>query len=299
MKGITPVERVLKAICYEATDRIPKGELLVEESFLNKIYPEERDAPYREKLMRLAEEAGLDVITLRVEWDAGKEELEEIIKWRIHTDYFIMTIVNGVFWRNGDPISFEDFILGILDGNDGVKNIIDTKKENAIRVIKRCLDCGAHGIIIGDDIAYNKGPFLSPQDLNKWIFPALKEINEEIKKDSGIAFLHTCGNVTTLVDLIISSGFDGLHGLAPSEGNNPIEIHRKTKNKITLMGIIEVDLLEPSKVEALKRDILSQIAKEGGYILGSTGGLSENTPLASFRALYFQGMDKIPSPSSI
>lgn len=286
MEEIRSADRVHRTIRHEITDRIPRGELIVEEAFLNKLYPNEAGLPYMEKLMHLAQDAKLDIITIRVERGCAEEALREITGLAISTDYFVMALVDGLFWREGDPVSFEDFILGILKGDEGVKELIERKKEIAIQLIKRCLDNGAHGVIIGDDIAYNRGPFLSPEYLRKWIFSGLQEIVNEIRKARSIAFLHSCGNIEAVLDLVISSGFNGLHGMAPSAGNDPFRIHERTKKRITLMGIIEVDLLEPEKIKTLKNDLLLAISDEGGYIMGSAEGLSVNTPLESFRALY-------------
>jgi hypothetical protein len=89
-----------------------------------------------------------------------------------------------------------------------------------------------------------------------------------------------------MIDLIISAGFDGLHGLAPSAGNDLLAIRERTRGKLTLMGIFEVDHLEPLELERFKKTILPLFTAEGGYILGSAAGLSLNTPLDSLRALY-------------
>ena len=52
------------------------------------------------------------------------------------------------------------------------------------------------------------------------------------------------------------------------------------------MGIFEVDRLQPRQLEAMKEKTIHTLADGGGYILGSAEGLSMNTPIDSFRALY-------------
>ena len=92
--------------------------------------------------------------------------------------------------------------------------------------------------------------------------------------------------MTRLIDLLVSAGFDGIHGLAPSAGNDLQEMREKTNRKLTLMGFFEIDSLNPSQIEALKKEILGLFMDQGGYILGSSGGLSLNTPIECFEALY-------------
>ena len=101
-----------------------------------------------------------------------------------------------------------------------------------------------------------------------------------------VAFLHSCGNLTRIMDMILAFGFDGLHGLAPSAGNDPMAIRQMTHKRLALMGVFEVDRLQPIQIEAMKEELLTPLAAGGGYIFGSAEGISMNTPLDSFRALY-------------
>ena len=274
------------AIRHQETDRLPRGELLVEEAFLDRLFPEMPSATYTEKLRHMAEEVGLDLVTVNIGGDVGDAGFRELETWTTETSNFVAALVDGLFWKPEDPLSFVAFILGISQGEGEVLELIQTKKKKALQLIRRGLDAGIDGFIIGDDLAYNQGPFLSPKDLRKWIFPGLQELAEAIKMGNGVALLHSCGNLTRIMDLILSSGFDGLHGLAPSAGNDPIAIRQLTHGRLALMGIFEVDSLKPGQLEAMKEEILEPLAAGGGYILGSAEGLSVNTPLDSFKALY-------------
>jgi uroporphyrinogen decarboxylase len=286
MKSLTSKERVLAAICLQETDRLPRGELLVEEAFLDRLYPEKAEAPYGEKMRHFVEKMDLDLVTITVDVENCDVGLRELGKWANETPRFIMALVDGLFWKQEDPLTFEKFILGISKGEDHVLELIRFKKKRCLSLIQRCLERGAHGVIIGDDLAYNRSTFLSPDDLARWVFPGLREMVEIIKNGNGVAFLHSCGNLTGIVDQILAAGFDGVHGLAPSAGNDPLTIRHMTQKRLVLMGIFEVDRLRPQDIDAMKEEILGPLTDVGGYILGSSEGLSINTPIESFRALY-------------
>ncbi len=286
MKSLTPKERVLAAVRHDKTDRLPRGELLVEVAFLDRLYPEKRVSTYGEKMSHFVKKMDLDLVTVTVDVENRDAGLRELGKWVNETPRFIMALVDGIFWKQGDPLTFEKFILGITKGEDHVLELIRFKKKRCRSLIQRCLERGVHGIIIGDDLAYNRGPFVSPDDLAKWIFPGLREMVEIIKNGNGVAFLHSCGNLTAVVDQIITADFDGVHGLAPSAGNDPLAIRNRTQKRLALMGIFEVDRLEPQDIDGMKEEILGPLTDSGGYIFGSSEGLSMNTPIDSFRALY-------------
>jgi len=282
-KALTPRERVVTALQHHEIDRHPKGELLVEEAFLDRLYPEQADEPYPDKMKCLIDEVGIDLVSVKTDDEKGMGNLRKLAD---QTPSFIMGLVDGLFWNPADPVSFRDFITGIYKGDEGIKALIQMKKKKTHSLIRNCIDNGAQGIIIGDDLAYNRGPFVSPEDLSKWIFPGHRELVEAIKSRNRVAFLHCCGNLNTLLDLILSVGFDGLHGLAPSAGNDPETIRQVTEKRLILMGIIEVDRWSPGEIKKMKKEVIQSFAANGGYILGSSEGLSLNTPIDSFRALY-------------
>jgi uroporphyrinogen decarboxylase len=286
MTALTPKERVFETLCHQQTDRFPCGELLVEEAFLDRLYPEKSGTPYDEKLRTFIEEMDIDVVTLAVDAENCDAGLKALHKWSNETTRFIMALVDGLFWRQEDPLTFEKFLIGLIGGGDDVRELIRQKKKRCQRLIQRCLENGAHGVMIGDDLAYNKGPFLSPDDLAKWIFPGLREMVDGIKKGGGVAFLHSCGNLMGIIDQILAAGFDGVHGLALSAGNDLLSLKQMTQKRLALMGGFEVDRLGPQDIETLKEEILGPLTDGGGYILGSSEGLSIYTPIDSFRALY-------------
>ena len=228
----------------------------------------------------------MDLITVSIGEGQEDEALTALGRWVKETPYFVMALVDGLFWRPEDPLAFGDFVLGICRDEHGIQELIKRKKKKALHRIKGCLDQGADGLMIGDDLAYDRGPFISPKDLSKSIFPGLQEMVEAIHAADNVAFLHSCGNIGSLLDMILSCGFDGLHGLAPVAGNDPLRIHQMTKGRLALMGICDLDGMEPEGIKTLMEDVIRPLAADGGYILGSTAGLSSNTPMQSFRALY-------------
>jgi len=267
-------------------DRPPRGELLVEETFLNRLYPEATARTWRDKMLRLMEAAGHDLVIIDLSRQAGQKEAAEIAWWASRTDYFVLALINGLFWQPGDPLSFEEYMLGLVQESADFADLMKKKKQKALELIDRSLDHGADGCLIGDDLAHNQGPFVSPRHLDRWIFPGLNRLAEAVKKRGGAAFLHSCGNLTTLWDRLLSLGFDSLHGLSPAAGNDFRLLFEQGRGRITLMGGVDLDYLKPEEVEAQKAEILDQVGAGGGYILGSTAGLSAVTPLDSFRALY-------------
>lgn len=284
--SISPRDRVRAALEHRDLDRVPRGELLVEEGFLDKVYPEMTGCPWRDKMRRMAADSDLDLVTIGFSVEECEEKLKEITWWSGETGFFTVVLLDGVFWHPKDPLSFENFLLGLHRDRKGLKALIESKRTTGLYWVDRCLDSGADGCIIADDIAYNRGPFVSLSDLKTWFFPGLQEIAEAIKAKGGAAFLHSCGNLTSLIDPLCSLGFDGIHGLSRDAGNDLLEMKREIQGRMTLFGGFDIDNHEPREIRSQRETVLSGLSKGGGYILGSSAGLSKATPLDSFSALY-------------
>ena len=79
-----------------------------------------------------------------------------------------------------------------------------------LTVFKAYSDCGAKIFLEGGDIAHSGGPMINPRDFNKYLLPRYQEVAEAIHNWGSKYILHTDGDITSLLDFIVESGFDGL-----------------------------------------------------------------------------------------
>jgi uroporphyrinogen decarboxylase len=82
--------------------------------------------------------------------------------------------------------------------------------------------------------------------------------------------LHTDGDITSLLDFIVKSGFDGLQCLEPPFVD-PILVKKKVGDKLCLSGNIDtrhilVDATQDEVIEAVKSAI-NALGHGGGYML--------------------------------
>jgi uroporphyrinogen decarboxylase len=243
-------------------------------------------APWREKMVVFSQQAGLDLVTIPCHPQKGEGWIRELNWWAEESDLFVMALIDGLFWHPEDPLSFQEFILGLAYHDEETYVLIRRKKESTMGLVRRCLEAGAHGCIIGDDLAYDKRPFVSVKSLEKSIFPGLGEISETIKSEKGVAFFHSCGKVTDLLDSIISLGFDGFHGFSPAAGNDLFNAYSKIDNRMVIMGGLDLDDQNIKAIQIFKERIAISPNLMRDYILASAAGLSLNTPLENVRILY-------------
>jgi uroporphyrinogen decarboxylase len=139
-----------------------------------------------------------------------------------------------------------------------------------LTVFKAYHDCGAKIFLEGGDIAHSHGPILSPNYLYKYALPCYQEVAESIHKWGGKFILHTDGDITTLLDFIVESDFDGLQCLEPP-WVDPNYVKKKVGDRLCLSGNIDTRyiLVNASKdeVEKAVKDVINALGHGGGYML--------------------------------
>jgi len=139
-----------------------------------------------------------------------------------------------------------------------------------LTVFKAYSDCGAKIFLEGGDIAHSGGPMINPKDFNKYLVPRYQEVSETIHDWGGKSILHTDGDITSLLDFIVESGFDGLQCLEPPLVD-PYLVKKKVGDKLCLSGNIDTRhiLVKAPKNEVVKavKDAIKAMGPGGGFMI--------------------------------
>jgi len=139
-----------------------------------------------------------------------------------------------------------------------------------LTVFRAYSDCGAKIFLEGGDIAHKGGPMMSPKYFNKYLLPRYQEVSEAIHDWGGKFILHTDGDITSQLDFIVESGFDGLQCLEPP-WVDPYLVKKKVGDKLCLSGNIDTKhiLVDATKqeVEQAVANAINAMGKGGGFMI--------------------------------
>ena len=139
-----------------------------------------------------------------------------------------------------------------------------------LTVFRAYSDCGAKIFLEGGDIAHKGGPMMSPKYFNKYLLPRYQEVSEAIHDWGGKYILHTDGDITSQLDFIVESGFDGLQCLEPP-WVDPYLVKKKVGDKLCLSGNIDTKhiLIDATKqeVEQAVANAINAMGKGGGFMI--------------------------------
>lgn len=287
------IQRVINAIRHRPGNDIPTGELTMDRPFMESLLAWKGDRSGRGKMtdiqMRIACARFLnhDLICLPVNPIGARDrnsappysELTRAAK----EGFFVFWIVDGAFQRAMTRRDFVQFMKTIaLRPEDVAEELEQLSRDAEISIIEG-VENGAGGILIADDIAYQKSTYVSPAFGERYLVPIWQQQTAAARSAGVPVFFHSDGNINRFLPLIVEAGFDGLQCIEPAAGMDIFEIRRTYGASLCLMGNIDPSLLyktnrfeiQDDAYRDLDRAIIDLITKigAGGLILGSCSGL--------------------------
>ena len=201
----------------------------------------------------------------------------------------IAAVVDGPFQSLVNRMGLMAVLLAWSRDRTGLMAAFESEQADCLDLIRRSVDQGARVVVMADDFAADRGPMISPADVDALCGPFYSRVVPLIQGAAAAAFLHSCGNITSLVPLIKAWRFDGL--AAVQHGANDLTfLHRAFDGHMTIMAGIEPDLLasDTPPRSALKNfeHVVKTLAPSGDLILCSSTGLYSGDFLARVRKVY-------------
>jgi uroporphyrinogen decarboxylase len=201
----------------------------------------------------------------------------------------VIGVVGGPLERSVLSFGLIRFLPMLLRGDRIALEYMSKVKEYWIKVGKMEAEIGVDAIMITDDYAFKHGPFFSPRLFQNLIMPLLKEEVTAFKRLRVPVILHSDGNISLLLPLLVESGIDGIHSIEPSAGMDIGRVKQEYGDKLALVGNIDSGLLlsfgTPKEVEKAVKDTISKAALAGAYMLSSSNSLHYGCKLENILAM--------------
>jgi len=288
-------ERVAAAIRGGIPDRVPRGEICIDDDLVRSCLGVP-GAGFEERL-ELARRLKLDIICLAPVFPEGGPEgglpgaasalWPDLGRWAGESGLFVFVILDGPFGWGPRLMGYNNFLLEVARKSRDPVDLAGQVAGLNLELARRAAGCGAGGVLIADDIAYQRGLIISPAALRSQFLPALERQARGIKGLGLPVFFHSDGNLDAALDDIARAGFDGLQCLEPAAGMDIGEI-KKRYGSLCLWGNLDPGVLMTPRGAGEIRESLRPIleaAAAGGVIFGTSSGLvggmiPENVALA-------------------
>ncbi len=157
--------------------------------------------------------------------------------------------------------------------------------DTALAKFDELIDAGAEFIHIVNDVAFNSGPFIRPDQFSELVTPYLAEQVRHIHDRKALAFVHTDGNIMPILDDYLSLGADCFQSVDPMAGMDIAEVKKRCHGRLALMGNVQCNLLQDGPREAIRESALyclEHASPGGGYIYGTSNTIFPGMPLENY-----------------
>jgi Uroporphyrinogen decarboxylase (URO-D) len=308
---MTSRERVMTALSLGQPDRVPWVEAYVHPSLTNKILG--RNVPpipgarfvnevheklcldnlsydFKAPLYAELEQHG-DLECIRNTWLKTWEDLDKLKKWlpdntsksfyanakeylKDKADYAAVCVVKIGVANTYNSMGYEDFIYNLNDEPEFVEACLEVWGEWCSRIIERVNEMDFDLVWASEDIAFQQGPMVKPEQYEKHIFPFCKKMFSKLEKP---LIYHSDGNYTGLLDYILQYNPKGIANLEPP-CTDIFKLKETYGKKACLVGNVDLHYTltmgTPEETTAEVKEKLERVGKGGGYIIASANGLA-------------------------
>ena len=147
---------------------------------------------------------------------------------------------------------------------------------------------GADVITMPGDLAGEYTTIMSPKHYREYIKPYHKELVDYIHQKGMKVIKHTDGNVWSIIDDFVETGFDGLHPIQP-QCMDIGKVKNLLAGKMCVLGNIDCrDLLvtgNEEEVEQTVKETIQKAAPDGGYIISSSNSIHPGVKPENYMAM--------------
>lgn len=294
MNANTSIQRVRQVLARSREASVARGELVLDPQFARDLLAWKGDGPKPEGLCHIdlliecCQALNLDMVCLPSAQVTNRESDVSINIGDIHrfrdADLFVFWVVDGAFQSVVHRHGLMAVLTMLASTPADLAVELKSVSDQVIASMEMGVAAGAHGIIIADDIAYNRNTYMAPDFIARHLLPVWKTQTAKAAELGVPVLFHSDGNLTKVLAYITSAGFDGLQGIEPAAGMDIIEISARYGQSLCLMGGIDPALLVylrdrdhmKTACHHLRRAIipvLTSAAADRGLIIGSCSGL--------------------------
>jgi len=199
-------------------------------------------------------------------YEPAKEVLE-----RYGDDYAVYAKIRLGASPTLSSMGTEGFSYALQDNPALIEKVLDAYTDFSAELVKHLSKLGFTFLWAFDDIAYNTGPMFSPSVFREMFLPRMKKVANNIKVPW---VYHSDGNLTPLLDDLLTLGMNGLHPIQP-DVMDIVKLKRDYGNRICLLGNIDVSLLAKGTPEEVEKEVKNKIESMGrkGYIITSSNSI--------------------------
>ena len=122
--------------------------------------------------------------------------------------YFLLGEGGGIFEKMHSLRRFEDVLMDVTLDTPEINKLADMIMEDVAKRVRHSLAIGADGVAFGDDFGTEASLLVSPNTWRTFFKPRYKALMEPVVKAGKKVFMHSCGQLSPLLEEFKDVGVD-------------------------------------------------------------------------------------------
>lgn len=222
---------------------------------------------------------------------------QRALELRRHTPYAVVSGISGVVYETCWYLrGLQQWFIDMIEQPELCEALLDRMLQYWLDWFRAFLDeVGdlVDVIMIGDDLAGQKGPLFRPDFYRQVVKPRQKRLVQYIRsRTSARIWYHTCGACAGFIPELLDNGIDILNPVQISaEGMDPAVLKAKYGDRLVFWGgAIDAQHVlpyaSPEEVRQHVRRNLEVWKPGGGYVFNNVHNIQAAVPAANIVALY-------------
>ncbi len=208
-------------------------------------------------------------------------------------DIYVAPSIIGPLEATWECFGFTTFTKLLFKKPQFIEKVFRDRGDFIVAVAQNMLDLGAETILILDDAGFKGSPFLSPKMYEKYVGTQLKRVTNLVHSAGAKVMMHSCGDLTKLLDILVKVGIDALHPIESMAGMDIFKVKETYGDKLTLIGNVPIDMLShgtPQDVEEYVKKLIKICAPGGGYMLSTSHSVSYSVDVENYERMLETGL---------
>jgi len=192
------------------------------------------------------------------------------------------------FERAWSMRGFENMLMDFLVEEDFVFELLGNILEYNMKIIGIALEYDFDGFYFGDDYGQQSSLLMNPETWRKFIKPGLAEMFSKVKKARKFVAMHSCGDLSAILDDMVEIGLDAYQTVQP-EIYDLATLKAKYDKKLSFWGCISTQqtlpYCTPEELRVVLKDTIDIMNRNGGFILAPTHQVSADVPVENIVAM--------------
>jgi len=184
---------------------------------------------------------------------------------------------------------FKQLTIDLYENPEFVEKLMGKLLEYYVEIGNQLAELRVDQVHMADDIATQTGMIISPRLWRRYFKPCYKKLIDGLRTKVKYILYHSDGNLWPIIPDLIEIGVNILNPIQP-DCMDPAELKRVYGDQLTLWGGLSVqDTIPHGTVEDVKEEVkrtVDSCALGGGFVLGTSNNVTQDTPIENFLAIY-------------